>query len=108
MDEHQIKFKIVHTNPNNLRFEFSNDFMIMHDRETFYLQFGQISPPQINSKEDLENMAMLGMIESQAIGRLAINKNYLPILIRALQDNLAKYQAANNPVTQSEGESDFL
>ena len=82
--------------------------MIMHDRETFFLQFGQISPPQINSKEDLENIAMLGMIESQAVARLAIDKNHLVILIRALQDNLAKYQAANNPVTQSEDEGDFI
>ena len=88
-----LKFKIVRTNPDNIKYEFSNDIIVTHDRENFYIQFGQISPPQISGREELENMAMVGAIESPAIARIVVDKAYIPILIRALQENLAKHQA---------------
>ena len=96
MDNRQpIRFKIVRTNPENLKYEFANDIIVTHDRENFYVQFGQIAPPQISGREDLENVTLLGSIESPAVSRLVIDKSYVPILIRALQENLAKYNAVN-------------
>jgi hypothetical protein len=92
-----MRFKIVRTNPDNLKYEFTNDIIITHDRENFYIQFGQVSPPHISGKEDLENMAVLGAIESPAVSRLVMDKAYIPTLIRALQDNLNKHAAIHEP-----------
>lgn len=92
-NRHPMRFKIVRTNPDNLKYEFTNDVIITHDRENFYLQFGQVSPPQISGREDLENMAVLGAIESPAVSRLVFDKAYIPTLIRALQDNLNKHDS---------------
>ena len=92
-NRHPLRFKIVRTNPENMKYEFSNDVIITYDRENFYLQFGQIAPPQITGQEDLENVTLLGSIESPAVCRLVFDKAYVPILIRALQENLAKQNA---------------
>lgn len=92
-----MRFKIVRTNPDNLKYEFTNDIIITHDRENFYIQFGQVSPPHISGKEDLENMAVLGAIESPAVARLVMDQAYIPTLIRALQDNLNKHNTIHRP-----------
>jgi len=92
-EQHEIKFKIVRTNPDNLRYKFSNDVIITHDKQNFYLQFGQIAPPQITGREELENITLLGSIESQAVSRIVFDKAYLPVLIRALEDNLKKLKS---------------
>lgn len=95
--KHPLRFKIVRTNPDNLKYEFTNDIIITHDRENFYIQFGQVSPPQISGQDDLENMAVLGAIESPAVSRLVMDKAYIPTLIRALQDNLNKHEVIHKP-----------
>jgi len=95
--KHPLRFKIVRTNPDSLKYEFTNDIIITHDRENFYIQFGQVSPPQISGQEDLENMAVLGAIESPAVSRLVMDKAYIPTLIRALQDNLNKHEVIHKP-----------
>lgn len=94
-----MRFKIVRTNPDELKYEFTNDVVITHDRENFYLQFGQVSPPHISGRDDLENMAALGAIESQAVSRLVLDKAYIPTLIRALQDNLKKHDTMHAKMT---------
>lgn len=95
--KHPLRFKIVRTNPDHLKYEFTNDIIITHDRENFYIQFGQVSPPQISGQDDLENMAVLGAIESPAVSRLVMDKAYIPTLIRALQDNLNKHDVIHQP-----------
>jgi hypothetical protein len=107
---HPLRFKIVRTNPDKLNYEFTNDIIITHDRENFYIQFGQVAPPQISGQDDLENMAVLGAIESPAVARLVMDKAYIPTLIRALQDNLYKHNTIHqpkNPETDSIEGQDF-
>lgn len=94
-NRHPLRFKIVRTNPENMRYEFTNDIVVTYDRENFYLQFGQISPPHITGQEDLENVTLLGSIESPAVSRLVVDKAYIPILIHALQENLAKHNSVH-------------
>lgn len=105
-ERQEIKFKIVRTNPDNMRYEFANDVIITHDKENFYFQFGQISPPQITGREELENITLIGSIESQAVGRIVIDKQYLPVLIRAMEENLQKLnqsvQAMNSDGTSNQ------
>ena len=100
----EIKFKIVRTNPDNGRYQFSNDVIITHDKENFYLQFGQISPPQISGREELENITLIGSIESQAVSRVVIDKHYLPVLIRALEENLQKLKQVNSQLKPEKAE----
>lgn len=92
MERQEIKFKIVRTNPKGLQYDFCNDVIITYDKENFYLQFGQIAPPQVSGRDELENFTLLGSIESQALARIVIDKNTLPGLIRALQENYEKFQ----------------
>jgi hypothetical protein len=92
MERQEIKFKIVRTNPKGLQYEFCNDVIITYDKENFYLQFGQIAPPQVSGKDELENFTLLGSIESQAISRIVIDKNTMPGFIRALQENYEKHE----------------
>jgi hypothetical protein len=87
----------VRTNPDNLKYEFTNDVIITYDRENFYIQLGQIAPPHISGQEDLENVTLLGSIESPAVSRLVVDKTYLPVLIRTLQENLNKHQSIQKP-----------
>jgi len=90
MERQEIKFKIIRTNPKGLQYEFCNDVIVTHDKENFYLQFGQIAPPMVSGREELENITLLGSIESQAVGRIVLDKATMPIFIRALQENLDK------------------
>lgn len=100
-----LRFKIVRTNPDSLKYEFANDVIITYDRENFYIQLGQIAPPHISGQEDLENVTLLGSIESPAVSRLVIDKAYLPILIRTLQENLAKHQSMQKPAVTVQSSS---
>ncbi|MBN2048494.1 MAG: DUF3467 domain-containing protein [Anaerolineaceae bacterium] len=89
-----IPLKIVRTNPNHLDYVFANDVIVNHDENHFYIQFGQISPPQIIDQNDLENFDILRQIEVPTVSRIVITKDFMRALVRVLNENIQKGQSA--------------
>jgi hypothetical protein len=63
---------------------YSNQMMISHTREEFLIDFINLFPPQ-------------GVVNARVI----VSPGHLKRMIRALQDNLSRYEARHGPIPEA-------
>jgi len=66
--------------------EYANFMQIMHNKEEILLVFGNIVPPS-----------------GRVVGKIITSPGHLKRIIRALQENLKKYEATFGEVKEAEG-----
>ncbi len=80
-DEREIPIKIP---DEALRGAYANQMVVSHTREEFVLDFITLFPPG-------------GVVNA----RIIVSPGHLKRMIRALQDNLARYEASFGPVDEA-------
>jgi len=71
--------------------EYANAMQVGHNREEFFLDFLNILPPT-----------------GRVVGRIITSPGHLKRIVKALQENLKKYEATFGEITEAEGPKDEI
>ncbi len=85
--KNEKKTKIVVTNAENVKPQYSNYLSISHTPNEFILSFCYIDPAKMKRGEEQE-------VPAEAFSRIVVTPSLLPQIIKALQTNLEKYNTS--------------
>lgn len=74
--------------PSDVRILFCNHMEVMHTATEFMVTFAQVIPPSVKSEEEFTGIVFA---EGKVIARFSMTPAMLRNVIKALQENLEKY-----------------
>lgn len=80
---------INRTNPDNLRPRFSNDFIVAHTLEEFFITFSVVEPPPITSESELDELTG---VDAVAVSKLSITPEFAKRIRNAMTINIEKHE----------------
>lgn len=95
-DEEQIELPFFFIGSEDIPIVLSNLQVIQHVQQEFIITFGQFSPPVVlgTPEEQMEQMKSKPYLPVKTVARVAMSPQRVGDLIKALQDNLAKWKAS--------------
>lgn len=88
-----VELPFVHKIPSDQLGILSNQFVIQGDGPEFHLLFFQTRPPMILGDTEAEirkSIQKIKSVDSVCVARIIVSAERLPLIIRAMQDNLEK------------------
>ena len=74
---------------------FADHMLIQHTEHEFIVSFFESASPVLLGKpeDNLEALKRLGSVKAYCVARIVISAGRMPSMVKALQENLATYQA---------------
>ena len=84
---------------------FANHFVIQFDGPEFYLMFFQTRPLLLlgDPAEKKKQLEQMKAVKSRCVARIVMSARRVPDVIKAMQENLAKYHAAQETTDATRG-----
>jgi len=94
MNEGNVKQVLINrTNPEGLKPEYVNDFIVTHTDNEFFITFSQIERPALLSEEELDKLATIDAI---AQSKIVVTPAFIERMLEVLSENYKKYLIKNN------------